>query len=45
LQRKFTSYKIEVLIRYNSILFKGLERNYKTYKRELLRIITFARKY
>ena len=45
LQGKFTSRKIEVLIRYNFILLKGLKRNYRTYKRKLLRIITFARKY
>jgi hypothetical protein len=45
LQGKSISRKIEVFIRYNSILLKGLERNYRTYKRKLLRIITFARKY
>ena len=44
-QGEATSRKIEVPIRYNSILFKGPKRNYRTYKRELLRIITFARKY
>ena len=44
-QGKFISYKIEVLIRYNFILLKGAKRNYGTYKRELLRIITFACKY
>ena len=45
LQGKSTSLKIEVLIRYNFILFKGLKCNYETYKRELLGIITFACKY
>jgi RNase H-like domain found in reverse transcriptase/Integrase zinc binding domain/Integrase core domain len=37
--------KIEVPILYDSVLLKAPERNYGTYKRELLAIITFARKY
>jgi hypothetical protein len=45
LQGKFISCKIEVLIWYDFILLKGLKRNYGTYKRKLLRIIIFARKY
>jgi hypothetical protein len=44
-QGKSTGRKIEVPIRYDFILLKGPERNYRTYKRELLGMITFARKY